>query len=52
MRLERKRRRIGLSQVAQKLGMPAKVLHDLEHGRQSWTRELVDRYQRALAQCL
>lgn len=49
LRLIRKNERIGLRELARRLGVSAGNLHDLEHGRRSLSDEFIEQYQTAVA---
>lgn len=44
MRLLRKKARVGLREIARRMGFSAPFVLDLEHGRRNWTDEKVADY--------
>jgi transcriptional regulator with XRE-family HTH domain len=49
LRLARKRKRISLRAVADKLHYTPAYLHDLELGRRAWNADLINKYKKAIA---
>lgn len=48
LRTKRKKARRGLIETAERMGISAPYLCDLEHGRRTWNMELVERFNKAL----
>lgn len=48
LRMQRKKLRVSLNDVAESMGFKPQYLCDLEHGRRSWNADLIAAYKKAL----